>query len=364
MAEHKVLDMVQEILTCSICIEEADDPRQLQCQHTFCCKCLKQYFEKHDKKREIECPVCRKWCSLPNGKVDDLPVSFLYNQLKDAKDQSLVNQNTEIDEKKNEKVPCSSVNCHQAATAFCKTCQYICSECESDHKKVRSIMSHVIITLEEASNLKKIALPPCSKHPARLLELYCETCEIPICLMCYPLNHASHHCVDIIEKGAEAKKQLEDMLGEITMYIRKTDEMTESIENHYITLNNSSDEMKLECVKKTYRVQQETKCIKDAINQDIDQSLKQAQKILESEADKVHVIHMSLKSLEFYGNQLYLYGSPCDCVAKLKSFEERLRQQNPDDIDFTLQKLDTTDAREKISFFQVIFVYIVITRYA
>ena len=78
-----MVDMVEEMITCSICVEVTDDPRQLQCLHTYCYKCLVQYLNTKDKKDEIECPHCRKWCHLPNGKVEELPVSFLYNQLKD-----------------------------------------------------------------------------------------------------------------------------------------------------------------------------------------------------------------------------------------------------------------------------------------
>ena len=60
---------------------------------------------------------------------------------------------------------CSSHGCSKTAKVFCKSCKYICSDCEADHKTVRSMKSHVILTLREAAGFEKTELPLCFKHP-------------------------------------------------------------------------------------------------------------------------------------------------------------------------------------------------------
>ena len=348
MAGNKVLDMVQEILTCSICMEECVDPRQLQCQHIFCCECLQQYIDKKDKKDEIDCPVCRKWCSLPNGKVDELPVSFLYNQLKEAKSLSPGSDNTGDETDKKVELKCSSDDCMNQAIAFCKICKFICPECKADHTTVRSLKSHKIISLDEAVNLEKKVMPSCFKHPSRVLEMYCETCSIPICLMCYPLNHPSHQCVELKEKSEEGRKELETVLRTINLYLDTTDKIEQSVNNHSLKLNAAADAMKQEASKNIERIHQQLKYREEAIQGDVETSHRQAEKKLEAEADKINVIKISLKSLQFYGNQLLLYGTPCDYVAKVSPLKDRLISHNPDDLDINLLDMDATDAQEKI----------------
>ena len=106
---------------------------------------------------KIKCPYCRKMCPLPNANVDDLPESFLYNQLIEAHKPSLSAKNTK--KCRNSFVTfniCSSIGCGQNAHSFCKTCKYICCDCEYDHKTVSATKSHVILTISEAETLQKM----------------------------------------------------------------------------------------------------------------------------------------------------------------------------------------------------------------
>ncbi|KAL3891324.1 hypothetical protein ACJMK2_003586 [Sinanodonta woodiana] len=50
--------------TCPICLGLFNVPKQLPCAHIFCQSCLQSYITskaiENEKKRCIECPVCRK----------------------------------------------------------------------------------------------------------------------------------------------------------------------------------------------------------------------------------------------------------------------------------------------------------------
>ena len=96
MAEHKLFSMVEQMIACSICVDVLDDPRHLPCLHIYCYKCLVQYLSSNYNRDVIECPECREWFLLPNGKVEDLPVTFLHNKLKDVKPPILIDKKRKV----------------------------------------------------------------------------------------------------------------------------------------------------------------------------------------------------------------------------------------------------------------------------
>ena len=354
-SDNKVLDMVQEILNCSICMEEAEDPRALQCQHTYCFKCLQKYANTKDVKVEIICPLCSKHCSLPNGKVEELPTSFLYNQLKDANRRAaaVAGGIEEIASEKRPEIMCSSADCNKPAVSYCEMCRYVCTECKDDHQTVRAMKSHVIQTLQQAAEIQKNSLPACPKHATKCLELYCETCSLPICAMCYPVYHASHTCVELTTKADAAEKELGQMIGTIKNHLGKSDQMMQSTGRHLIKLRDSAECMKDKVNKRADEIHNEITRRQDMIIQNVDKHYKQAGKIVQGESDKVNVVKMSLKSLQFCSNQLYAYGRPCDYVTKLKPITDRLKENNPADLQLDLQDFDSTESEKKLHDFKV-----------
>ena len=362
MAEPNLQEMVQDIITCSICVEESNDPRPLTCQHTFCLQCLKKYIKSKDRQDEIECPVCRKVCPLPNGNVEDLPASFLYTQLKDANARCTTNEKqkeiyednkTDRAEARQEQeveteMMCSSGGCGEKATSFCKTCKYICSECEAEHKTARSLKLHVIITLSEAAIVRKNELPLCSKHHDERLKLFCEDCDLPICPMCYPLDHAVHKCVELRIEADRTKDSLGKVIVTLKDYLNKSSDMSRSITLHSAKLQETSDNFKLYVRKRENEIIREVKYHEEAIIQDVEENYEQADKTLQFEADKVNLAQGVLQSLQYSSNQLYLHGSQYELVTKGKSIEQTVQDNNPDDVELNLPELDTTEAELKL----------------
>ena len=358
MAEPNLQEMVLDIITCSICVEEAKDPRPLTCQHTFCLQCLKKYIESKERQDEIDCPVCREVCPLPNGNVEDLPASFLYTQLKDANARCTAEKRNEsskddkIEERQEHEVKkemmCSSGGCGEKATSFCKSCKYICAECEDEHKTARSLKLHVILTLSEAANIQKNDLPLCSKHHDKQLELFCEDCDIPICYICYPVDHATHTCVELKIKATRKKDQIGQAMKTIKDHLNKTSEMSESITIHSAKLQETADNVKSQVRARADEIIREVKYREEAIIQDVGGIYKQADKTLKSEADKVNLIQGILQNIQYSSNQLFLYGSQYELVTKGKFIEQTVQDNNPDDVKLNLPELDTTEAELKL----------------
>jgi hypothetical protein len=56
---------VDDLLTCTICLETLKVPKYLPCLHTFCETCIHTYItssEKGDKSTGFKCPICRRLC--------------------------------------------------------------------------------------------------------------------------------------------------------------------------------------------------------------------------------------------------------------------------------------------------------------
>ncbi|CAH1790768.1 unnamed protein product, partial [Owenia fusiformis] len=76
-------DDFSDILECKICLKTLEDPKVLQCQHSFCLTCLKALVEKKKPAKQIPCPVCREIWDITIIGPQDLRTSFLVNKLMD-----------------------------------------------------------------------------------------------------------------------------------------------------------------------------------------------------------------------------------------------------------------------------------------
>ena len=57
-----------DLLSCSLCLGEYEDPRALPCLHTYCLKCLIQLRQSNPIGNTMRCPICQEDHRLPaNG---------------------------------------------------------------------------------------------------------------------------------------------------------------------------------------------------------------------------------------------------------------------------------------------------------
>ena len=146
MAEATI-KKVEDQLSCPVCLDTYTDPKQLQCHHIYCQKCLGRLVVQDQQGQPIlTCPNCRQVTPVPANGVAGLPAAFVINNLLELRD-----------------------------------------------------------TLKEQ---KKGALC-CADHQERELELYCESCEQLICLQCVITKHSGHKYSlekDVLEKCKEEIK--------------------------------------------------------------------------------------------------------------------------------------------------------------
>ena len=348
-----MVNMVDEIITCSICVELTEDPRMLRCQHTFCFDCLVQYMRNKAIQHEIECPVCRKWCPLSNGKVDELPVSFLYNQLKDAKKVTSFQQREAMDENVSPRCFCSSPGCpYEFALVYCDTCGYICDECQDNHY-MPCYAGHVMIPLDKAVEQRLGELPTCTKHPHEIMTMYCDDCNRPMCSLCYPNSHFGHSCAEIIDRSSAAKCQLRRTVETVDMYLEKSTKLTYTIKEHSAMLENTFIDMKRQVALTMNTMHHKVAALKTATNQDIHAKYLQKMKSADVENERIQKLRKTLESIKVSSVNILLYGKPYDILQHMSSIQKRLEEHNPDKITLTLQNLDVEEARQQLEHIHV-----------
>ena len=156
-AEAAALKKLEDQLNCPVCLDTYTDPKQLQCNHVYCRKCLgRLVFRNQQGQFILTCPNCRQVTPVPANGVAGLQAAFQINHLLDIL---------------------------------------------SEHKKAKEGALY------------------CTDHQERELELYCESCEQLICLQCTITEHNGHnynlvkdvfqkHKLEIVALLAPAKEQL------------------------------------------------------------------------------------------------------------------------------------------------------------
>ena len=149
---------LEEQLNCSICLDIYDDPKLLQCFHTYCRKCLvKLVIRDEQGDLSLTCPICRQATPIPANGVAGLQSAFQTNEFLRIRDDLVKERDMAV-----------------------------------------SLEGPKVDATPLTPSAKK-TIPICFEHVDKELELYCETCEQLICLKCVIKGgkHHSHNCDEI-----------------------------------------------------------------------------------------------------------------------------------------------------------------------
>lgn len=125
------LSILEELLTCSICLEFFVNPKTLSCHHSFCRTCLEKLPK--ENVHTFFCPTCRCRTQVPDGGVAGLPTAFYLNKYKEMYSQM------------KKEIKCE--NCDKSnAVGYCKMChESLCANCVEVHNKWSRFSNHKIV---------------------------------------------------------------------------------------------------------------------------------------------------------------------------------------------------------------------------
>lgn len=89
--------------------------------------------------------------------------------------------------------------CEHPSECFCNPCQkQLCTNCVSFHIQQKSEDGHEIVC--NTKRKKKYTFHKCKNHNGVECQMFCKTCDVPICPKCVAAKHKSHDLIDLEEK--------------------------------------------------------------------------------------------------------------------------------------------------------------------
>ena len=195
---------LREEVSCSVCSDIFTDPKHLSCLHSFCLKCLQQWYETCGGGEAVKCPKCQTFSQVPaSGDLKDLPTSFYLNGLIDV---------LAIKECKKTQVKCGNCDKKRSEVSYCfQCCVFYCDQCVAAHNILRRNREHRVLAIKDFQDkdLEDVLKRPvfCSRqdHQEEELKYYCKECDMTLCQTCVTLKHGGH-TLKLIKEEAESQK--------------------------------------------------------------------------------------------------------------------------------------------------------------
>ena len=228
-----------DLLCCTVCMEEYEDPRALPCLHTFCFRCILQLSLKEgtisspnvnlssymsQQKEVLKCPLCSEEHPVPKDKG-------MAGFRKDFRIQNLKERQLEIQTK--------------GAT-----------------------------TMVPGNEMEK-----CSFHPDQKLLYHCEneSCKLDICEVCWSDLHDKHNVTLLSKKLKDARDLLRENVGKnmelIVSHLEMLSHTKKEISDHYEKVKND--------------MKQRRKNLTDHLNTIFDQRLGQLEKLQKIQVENI-----------------------------------------------------------------------------
>ncbi|XP_030235307.1 E3 ubiquitin-protein ligase TRIM39-like [Gadus morhua] len=211
----------EENFSCSLCLDVFNSPVTTACGHNFCRTCITKFW---DEQVQYKCPVCNEiFHTRPDLRVNTF-LSELAAQIRTTvrvKEQPCVEP---------AEVPCDVCTGTQLkAVKSCLICfTSFCQTHLEPHQRVARLQKHRLV-----EPMDRLEDRMCKKHD-RLLELFCQTEQVCVCLLCTVTDHKSHPVVPLKEeyevKTAQLGKTETDVPQKIQERKQKIKEIKDTVE--------------------------------------------------------------------------------------------------------------------------------------
>ncbi|KAM3609284.1 uncharacterized protein V6R79_012347 [Siganus canaliculatus] len=205
--------LTEDQLLCSICLEVFTDPVTTACGHNFCKTCITQHWDSNSR---CHCPICKEFfSSRPELKVNTLISEMVAHFRQSAQQETSRSSEQQVSEP-------GAVLCDVCtgtklkALKSCLVC--LVSYCQTHlepHLTRSRLKRHQL--MEPVDDLEARM---CTKHD-KLLELFCQTDQMCVCMMCSVSEHRTHDVVPLREECEGKKAELQKTEAERQQMIQK-----------------------------------------------------------------------------------------------------------------------------------------------
>ena len=319
----QALEKLNEQLTCPICLDHYTDPKLLQCFHVFCEKCLKPVAHQTPQGQVVECPNCRQPTSLPQNGVSGLQGAFLIHHLFDIQD-ILKKMSTPADTK--------CVKCKKREpTCYCRTCGFLCDSCKKPHMEWEEFSSHEIVNLDKLTEDVTNLVPPvqkvlqCSKHPAKELDLYCETCKEVICQYCILRVHRDHQYDLATDVFPQQKNVLIASVEPAEQQLASVNKALEGLDTLCGKITSQRQNLEMKINTNFHLIHKALEARQEELIAHLDQMTQQKLKNVAAQRDQLELVATRLKSCCGFLQESLKTGSQVEILAMTASFVQQVQ---------------------------------------
>ncbi|KAK0141441.1 Tripartite motif-containing protein 47 [Merluccius polli] len=208
----------EDNFSCSVCLDVFNRPVTTPCGHNFCRTCITTFW---DDKVRYKCPICKElFHTRP-----DLRVNTLLSEMVDQFRRSVrVKEQPSVEPGE---VPCDVCTGTQLkAVKSCLVC--LTSYCHThleQHETLTRMKKHRLV-----EPMDRLEDRMCKKHN-QLLELFCQTDQVCVCLVCTVTDHKSHPVVPLKEEYEVKMAPLGKMESEVQQMIQKRKQKIQEIKD-------------------------------------------------------------------------------------------------------------------------------------
>uniref|UniRef100_A0A8C5AW12 NACHT, LRR and PYD domains-containing protein 12-like n=1 Tax=Gadus morhua TaxID=8049 RepID=A0A8C5AW12_GADMO len=258
----------EEVSSCSICLDVFNSPVTTPCGHNFCRTCITTFW---DDQVQYKCPVCNElFHTRP-----DLRVNTLFSEMVDRLGRTVRVKEPPCVEPG--EVPCDvCTGTQQKAVKSCLGCYTSFCQAHLDpYQRVAGLQKHQLV-----DPLDRLEDRVCKKHN-RLLELFCQTDQVCVCLLCTTTDHKSHPVVPMKEEYEVKTAQLGKIEAKVQQMIHARKQKSQEV-------NDTANHSKAEADREMADGRQVLTALKRSVEKcldDFDQTVQEKLKSTENEAD-------------------------------------------------------------------------------
>ncbi|XP_068579967.1 E3 ubiquitin-protein ligase TRIM21-like [Cebidichthys violaceus] len=206
--------LTEDQFLCSICLDVFTDPVLIPCGHNFCKTCITEHWNINV---QSQCPNCKEvFNTRPELRVNTF-ISEMAAQFRQSAPHKASSSSSEQQAAKPGEVPCDvCTGTKLKALKSCLVC--LVSYCETHlepHLTTSVLKRHQLI--DPVENLEGRM---CTEHD-KLLELFCKTDQMCVCMLCTVLDHKNHDVVPLKKEYEGKKAELGKTEAEVQQMIQK-----------------------------------------------------------------------------------------------------------------------------------------------